>query len=171
MKSLGCFALIGASLLTFSATGCGTNQNPSETSAILPLSGAGGGAFTAYYLGTFALSDCTASKNGRFSFKGGGHASYLQNSNEKGKMSGKRSGSRCVWSGTATLTSKHHPANSVTFSLGLNGSRYHDPCNNALGYVVKRGTGKFAKASGYGTVTFTCNAGKQVDTWSGTLTF
>jgi hypothetical protein len=86
-------------------------------------------------------------------------------------MTGKRYGSRCVWSGKATLTASRHPRNSVTFSLGLNGSQYHNPCNNPIGFVVKRGTGKFANASGNGTMTFSCGSAYYLDNWSGTLTF
>jgi hypothetical protein len=131
----------------------------------------GGGAFTAETSGNYTFSDCSASANGHLKFRGSGRASYLHRVNESGAVKGKNYPPHCVWSGTATLTSRHHKMNSVTFSLGLNGSRYSNPCNNALGYVVKRGTGKFAKASGYGTVAFSCTDSGYLATWSGTLTY
>lgn len=131
----------------------------------------GGGTFTAAYSGSYAFSDCTGSANGHLKFRGNGSAMYLHRSVEVGKITGILSGSHCVWSGKATLTSRRHSKNSVTFSLGLNGDRYHNPCNNALGFVVKRGTGKFVTASGYGTVTFSCGNSSYSDAWSGTLDF
>ncbi len=86
-------------------------------------------------------------------------------------MRDKRFGNRCVWSGSVTLRSSHRLRNSVTFSLGLNFGSRVDPCSNAVGFVVKRGTGKFANAAGNGTVTFTCNGSNYTDSWSGSLTF
>jgi hypothetical protein len=131
----------------------------------------GGGTFNATSSGAGVFADCTASENGHFKFAGDGRASYLHRVNESGKLKGIRSGAHCVWSGNTTLTSRHHAHDSVTFSLGLNGSRYANPCSNAVGYVVKRGTGKYAHASGYGTVTFFCSGNGYADTWSGTLNF
>ncbi|HEY2473807.1 MAG TPA: hypothetical protein VGI19_03305 [Candidatus Cybelea sp.] len=130
-----------------------------------------GGVFSATSSGHSTFSDCAGTTNGHFRFRGGGHASYLQRITESGKLTGREYGTRCVCSGNDTLTSLHHTGNSVTFSLGLNGSRYHDPCNNPVGFVVKKGTGQFANASGYGTVTFNCTNSGYSDTWSGTLTF
>ncbi len=130
----------------------------------------GGGSFVANASGRYHFLVCGGT-NGHFKFSGTGRASYLHAVIESGKMTGKPSGSRCVWSGAATLTSRHHPKNSVSFSLGLNGSALHNPCTNAVGYVVKRGTGKFINASGYGTVTFSCGASSYSDSWSGTLTY
>jgi hypothetical protein len=135
------------------------------------IANAHGGEFNATSAGSDTFSDCTASANGHFKFLGDGRGSYLHVVTEIGKMKGERSGNHCVWSGNATLTSQRRPHDSVTFSLGLNGSRYHNPCNNALGYVVKRGTGRFTQASGYGTVTFTCTGSGYSDEWSGTLNF
>jgi len=156
-------ACSGASFAPGANTGAAANREMPNT---------GGGSFTATSSGNYTFSDCTASGNGRLKFSGNGRASYLHRVNESGALKGKNYPPHCVWSGTATLTSRHHKANSVTFSLGLNGSRYSNPCNNALGYVVKRGTGKFAKASGYGTVTLSCtNSGMYLDDWSGTLTY
>jgi hypothetical protein len=87
-------------------------------------------------------------------------------------MIDKRFSVRCVWSGTATLVSRRHPANSVTVTLGLNDGSRTSPCSNGVGFVVKSGTGKFVNASGYGTVTFTCSGSNTyTDQWSGTLTF
>lgn len=158
-------------LLLLLAAGCsGTSFAPGAASN-REIANTGGGTFSASSSGTDTFSDCTASGNGHFKFLGGGRASYLRRVTESGKLKGNKSGTHCVWSGNATLTSRHHAQDSVTFSLGLNGSRYHNPCNNALGYVVKRGTGKFANASGYGTVTFNCNGSGYSDTWSGTLSF
>lgn len=132
----------------------------------------GGGNFTATSTGSYTFSDCAGSVNGHLKFSGTGHASYLHRVTESGKLKGRVYPPHCVWSGTATLTSRRHKKDSVTFSLGLNGSRYANPCNNAVGFVVKRGTGRFSNASGYGTVTFSCSgSGIYVDSWSGTLTY
>jgi len=152
----------GASFAPGASTGAAANRQMPNT---------GGGAFTATYSGSSSFSDCTGTGNGYFKFRGKGRAVYLNRSIEVGKLTGTRSGSHCVWSGNATLRSRHHSKNSVTFSLGLNGDRYHNPCNNALGFVVKRGSGKFLNASGYGTVTFSCSNSTYSDAWSGTLTY
>lgn len=161
--------IFGCSGASF-APGSTPNRETNSGSVVVGKD-SGGGAFSAKSSGHSSFSDCAGTANGRFRFRGGGHASYLHGITESGKMTGKRYGSRCVWSGNATLTSRHRARNSVTFSLGLNGSRYHNPCNNAVGFVVKKGTGEFANASGYGTVTFSCTNSGYSDIWSGTLTF
>ena len=159
-------------LLLLLVAGCSGGSLAPGAAPNREIANTGGGAFTASSSGADTFSDCTASANGHFTFLGGGRASYLHRMCESGKLKGRRSGSHCVWSGTTTLTSRHRAQDSVTFSLGLNGSRYHNPCNNALGYVVKRGTGRFSNASGYGTVMFFCtDSGTYLDTWSGTLTY
>lgn len=155
------------------APGAETIGAPTNSGSATVRQNTGGGAFTAQYSGPYSFAPgCTASANGHLKFSGSGHASYLHRSTESGKMTGKLHGSRCVWSGKTTLTASRRSRNSVTFSLGLNGSQYHNPCNNAVGFVVKRGTGKFANATGNGTVTFSCtDSGFYLDKWSGTLTF
>jgi len=164
----------GTLLLLLLVAGCsGASVAPgASTGAAMVEPNTGGGSFTAKSLGSDTFSDCAGSASGHFKFSGTGHASYLHRVTESGTMKGKVYPPHCVWSGTATLTSRRRVQDSVTFSLGLNGSRYHSPCNSAVGYVIKRGTGKFAKASGYGTVTFTCvSSGAYFDEWSGTLNF
>jgi hypothetical protein len=152
----------GAPFAPGASTGAASNREIPNT---------GGGAFTATYSGSSTFSDCTATGNGYFKFRGKGKATYLNRSIEAGKLTGTRSGSHCVWSGNVTLRSRHHSKNSVTISLGLNGDRYNNPCNSAPGFVVKRGTGKFLNASGYGTVTFSCSISTYSDAWNGTLNY
>lgn len=154
-------------------SGCSGAAVPpaSSTGATVFEPNSSGGSFAANSDGGYHFLDCGGT-NGHFKFSGTGHASFLHRITESGHMKGKIAPPHCVWNGTATLTSRHRPKDSVTFTLGLNGSRYHNPCTNAVGYVVKRGTGKFANASGYGTVTFSCtDSGIYLDDWSGTLNF
>lgn len=172
MQSPGHSTLTVATLLAIAVAGCG-NQNYAVggSPARFSDSRAAGGAFTAKYSGSFTLTSCTPSKNGHFNFNGTGSAAFLHRSSESGQITDKRFGTVCVWSGSATLVSKRHSRNSITVSLGLNQGSHTSPCNNAVGFVVKSGTGKFAHASGSGTVTFNCAASTYTDAWSGTLTF
>ena len=173
MQSLRRLAQIAPVLLAVSTAACG-NQSLSNPGSVTPLAARtnGGGTFAAHYAGNFTLTSCTASKSGHFTFSGNGSGSFIHLSTENGHMIDKRLSVRCVWSGTAKLVSKRHPGNSITVTLGLNDGSRTSPCSNGVGFVVKSGTGKFAGASGYGTVTFTCSGSKTyTDQWSGTLTF
>lgn len=173
MQSLRYSATVGAAFLVLTSAACGS-QNFSSPSSFTPLAAHAnaGGAFAAHYAGDFSLTSCTGSTNGHFTFSGKGSGSFINLSSEKGHMVDKRFSVRCVWSGTATLVSRRHPANSFTVTLGLNDGSRTSPCSNGVGFVVKSGTGKFVNASGYGTVTFTCSGSNTYsDQWSGTLTF
>jgi hypothetical protein len=160
-------------LLVLTTAACGSQKFSSPSSFTPSAAHANaGGAFAAHYAGKFSMTSCTASANGHFTFSGKGSGSFIHLSSEKGHMVDKRFSVRCVWSGTATLVSRRQPGSSVTVTLGLNDGSRTNPCNNSVGFVVKSGTGKFAKASGYGTVTFTCSGtNAYTDQWSGTLTF
>jgi len=157
-------------LLLLLLAGCSGTSLPPNAAANRAMTNSSGGAFTGSSSGGYTFLGCTASANGYLKFRGGGHASYLGYDSESGKMRGQRFGSRCVWSGSATLTSRHRGHSSVTFGLSLKGSRHRNPCGDAVSYVVKHGSGKFANASGYGTVTFDCSD-SYLDEWSGTLSF
>ena len=125
-----------------------------------------GGAFSGGYAGTYSGGgSCIA----RFSFSGSGAASFIHGSTELGSMNAEMQ--TCEFVGTATITSKLHPGNTITVGLGPSG----EPCNfrtRILGvsFTVRSGTGKFRNATGSGKVKFTCGSG-YTDKWSGTITF
>ncbi|HYL26446.1 MAG TPA: hypothetical protein VEW74_01360 [Candidatus Nitrosotalea sp.] len=132
-----------------------------------------GGGFVAQYIGKFKWTPCSKNDAGRFSFRGSGRAEYLHESTESGDLSGKLTGRTCTWSGTATLASLRHPANSVTFSVRLKDRDGFGPCRNGINFVVKRGAGKLLHASGSGAVLLACTGtfhGSNIDSWNGSLT-
>jgi hypothetical protein len=133
---------------------------------------ASGGTFSATYSGNYTLSSCSSSNSGHFTFSGSGSGSFIHSSSEDGSMT--QSAFSCVWSGTATLTSKLHPRNRITVRLSLNHTTRNSPCNpmhEQVVFIVTGGTGKFANAAGRGTILFSCNNGNYTDQWSGTITF
>jgi len=76
----------------------------------------------------------------------------------------------CGWHGTATLTSKLNPSNTIT--ANIQPFRGAAPCGNLVFFGVTGGTGKFAHASGNGNVRFNCSSdGTYTDRWSGTLKY
>lgn len=150
--------------------GCSGGSFAPGTAANHAMAHSGGGAFAGGASGGYTYLNCTIGANGYLKFRGGGHASYLGYDSESGNMRGQRLGNRCVWNGSVTMTSRHRGHPSVTFSVHLKGSRHRSPCGDAVRYVVEHGTGKFASASGYGTVTFDCSD-SYFDEWSGTLNF
>lgn len=132
---------------------------------------ASGGAFNANYSGNFTLRGCPG---GQFNISGSGSASFIHGSSEKGYMSTNPNG--CGWIGAVTLTSTLHPRNTITAFLSLNNFPQNNPCsprfNLKVRYLISSGTGRFANATGSGTVVFTCHGdGTYSDQWSGTITF
>lgn len=157
-------------VLLLCLAGCSGTSFPPAVATSHAMTNYRGGAFSGGSSGRYTFLDCAASANGYLKFLGGGHASYLGYDTENGKIRGQRLGNQCVWSGSATLTSRRRGHSTVTFGLSLKGSRHHNPCGDAVSYVVKQGTGKFANASGVGTVTFDCSD-SYLDAWTGTLNF
>lgn len=137
-----------------------------------------GGAFSAGYAGSDTLLAChVPDGQGSFKFSGTGTGTFIHTSNEQGSMSGNVF-EGCGWTGSATLSSASHPRNSIIVNLslarpGLGG--FNTPCNThgkKITFSVSGGTGRFALATGSGTVMFTCNSnGSYTDRWSGTITF
>ena len=149
----------------------GTLNQLSKPAAISP---AHGGAFSANASGGYTLV-CRMESFGDFSFSGNGKASFLHGMQESGKMS---NGFDCngKWSGAATLIAERNRNNTVSVNL-VGSCRVHclSPCQSAVTFTVTGGTGRFAHATGSGTVQFTCTNpygnGTYTDAWSGTLNF
>ena len=157
------------SLLAHSSGVSGTPQAQS----MLPSRG---GAFRAAYAGTYTLGTCSAvHHNGSFQFSGTGSASFLYKSSEMGTMYSYYIPTGCGgWGGSAVLTNTRHPRDSITVSLHGRGSQYAYPCTggqNLCSFSVTGGAGRFAHATGSGTVKMTYNNGTYTDAWSGTLQF
>jgi len=133
--------------------------------------GESGGSLTGAYSGTETGGNICALLN-TFTFSGRGAATFLRRSTESGSMTW-NTGFSCNLRGSATITSIRNPANSVT--VFLRGSV--QPCDprHPVSYTVSGGTGRFAHASGSGSVQFACpnnaGGGNYTDQWSGTLTF
>ena len=136
-----------------------------------------GGAFSATYSGSQSLRVCNPPDgDGSFRYTGVGFGSFIRKSTESGSLLGDVHQS-CNWGGKTTITSKFHPQNSITMGLSLRGFQTGTPCAPRFGqkvmFTVLSGTGKFANATGSGTVLFTCNGnnGTYTDQWAGTITF
>ncbi len=70
------------------------------------------------------------------------------------------------------MGSKEDPANSITMALESESAAcVRGPAT--MTFTIKGGTGKFAQATGSGTVVFRCFGfrGTYTDTWSGTIKF
>lgn len=129
---------------------------------------ANGGAFSASYSGQYSLTPC-----GTFKIVGSGYGSFIHKSSETGTM-GIVPNMECnSWSGQATLVNTLRPRNTITVMLSATGT---SPCTPRIGthvgFGVISGTGRFAHATGGGTIKFTCNSdGTYTDHWSGTISF
>ena len=128
-----------------------------------------GGSFSGGYSGTYSERGCVEPhQGGKFDFVGTGAVSFLHHSVEEGQLYLGIISRTCyrVWKGNVTLTSSKDANNAIKMSLSGN-----TPCGT-LSYAVISGKGKFAKASGSGTVKLTCKtSNKYSDQWSGTLRF
>ena len=148
--------------------GCTSQQHPS----VFPIDRLGalrtsGGVFGAKYAGTWSGTDaCVFLKE--MMFAGAGSATFLHRSTENGSIGWFRE-PYCNPTGTMTLTVTSRPRSSVVVYLrgGL-------PCESyrPVAFQVMGGTGRFANASGSGTIKFTCrNNHTYSDVWNGTLKF
>ena len=128
-----------------------------------------GGSFQAGYAGAETGGySCLLSHP--FKFSGTGSAAFLHASSESGSMVWGH-GYTCDMQGSATLTSTNHPRNSVTVRL-----EYELPgCERSfrgIPFTVIGGTGRFANATGSGTIQLSCHSnGTYTDKWSGTITY
>ena len=128
-----------------------------------------GGPFSARYAGTETGGNLCL-LNDPFKFSGTGSATFLHATSESGSMVWSH-GFNCDLVGSATLTSSNRPHNSVTVRL-----EYQLPgCERSfkgIPFTVTGGTGRFANATGNGTIRFACQSnGTYTDQWSGTITF
>src|SRR4029077_10441950 len=136
---------------------------------------ASGGTFYATYSGTFTQVLCSPPDGfGSMKFSGDGSGAFIHSSTESMSFTGSDTG--CTWSGTATLTNRLHPRNSITVGLNLAPSFDNNPCHTNgkhIVFTITSGTGKFALATGSGIVRVACNlgAGTYSDQWSGTISF
>lgn len=131
------------------------------------LKPAAGGSFTASYAGTFTELCLDARRPPRvacaYKFDGSGGGTVIRRSILKGKLFCSLSGGS---SGLFKLKSRKHPADRVYASA--------TPCGGSgVSYTITGGTGKFANASGNGTVSFSLDYSNNTFTssWTGTLNF
>lgn len=136
---------------------------------------ASGGSFSASYSGTWTARNFPCEEPplpGSFTFNGNGSGSFIH-------MSGEHIffiGCTVPWHGTATLTSSRFPNNSITATVDhvLARSNPCDAFGRHVDFTVTGGTGRFASATGSGTIAITCHgntSGTYTDQWSGTITF
>jgi hypothetical protein len=122
---------------------------------------AAGGPFSGSYSGTYSHSSCgfrcTAT-----TFSGKGRASFLHGGTESGIVKVNCAIEGCNGIGSATLTSRANPANSITLTLATHYGTWR--------WTVSSGTGKFAHATGNGEYTSTAGSGNTYDDqWKGTI--
>lgn len=145
--------------------GLETNATTSQTSASRPASG---GAFWGAYSGAYKQGFNKRRAFCFFKFQGIGHALFLGQGTEKGHQTTSNAPCKGQWYGYAILTSAANQGDTITVRLQSGG---YSPCTNSPRGKVLRGTGKFAQATGFLYVTFTCSNGTYRDQWSGTLNF
>ncbi len=160
-------------------SGCGGSQSSIAPTSLTEMNDratrgapSAGGAFSGAYSGHYTLV-CRLSLS-QFSFSGTGSASFIHASSEQGKLRERNGGCQNQpWSGTATLASFRHPANTISVSLSVNRIDGRAPCSTfPCNFSVTGGTGKFKNAAGSGTLTITeLGSNTYSDTWSGTVTY
>jgi hypothetical protein len=122
-----------------------------------------GGTFTAAFSGQYSWF-------GQFRFSGSGNASFLRAATEAGNVS-QDCGPNCYPDGFDTLTSDKNSENGIKVTWT---GPYRGNFCEKLNWKVVSGTGKFANATGSGTMTATCsggNSGTYTDVWAGTINF
>jgi len=164
-------------IVVLGLVGCGSAERAAVNT---PISSHGlresGGAFSATYAGNYRFNGCAPPDGfGRFEARGVGSASFVHASFEHVTIDGNVF-NQCSWSGNATITNATHHLNTITMSIvgATLFGRHLPPCDSQKPetWTVTGGTGRFANASGSGTVAFTCQTnGSYTDQWTGTLTF
>jgi hypothetical protein len=107
-----------------------------------------------------------------FTLSGSGRGAFIHASTEIGQVISFRS--TCAWTGAATLVSSANANNSISVAFNSVMRKGQDPCHHPVNFVVGHGTGKFAKVTGSGVVTFSCigsTSGTYTDHWAGSITF
>lgn len=141
-----------------------TQQFANSTESKLAASRLSGGTFKASYSGHYLrYSD---HEGVLYEFRGSGAASFLHRSHERFRwafvlgLSGKTS------SYTITLKSSKSPTDRIKVTVGQPPA----PCGSNS-YVVTGGHGRFAHATGSGTINITCKSSDYTytDAWTGTL--
>jgi len=160
--------------------GCGGSPTPQTgTQALAPkgsrLQHADGGEFSAHYTGWFSKSDGCRHIVPDFGFipyndfRGEGHASFLEASGEVGIAESLETSGPCSLSYPYfIMTSEKNPHDAIYLDA-------ETPLDGKAKYTVIKGTGRFAKATGSGTWSFTLKDHAEgityEDTWTGTLNF
>lgn len=137
---------------------------PPSSSSNVRVAPAHGGAFSGAYSGQSTYRRC-GKRFGEFVFSGSGSASFLGRSVESGTIDDYIYSTCSTWQGQVFLQSSKHPDNSLSIAV-YDGT----PCKKPFKYSVVAGYGKFAGATGSGSVLFTCTK-NYTDRWSGTLNF
>jgi hypothetical protein len=163
--------MVIAAILASLAAGCsgGSSSLPArsgssaavEAQSVLPQRG---GAFNASFNGTYTRF------GSEYRFRGGGTASFPHVAAESG-YEDLHCAPNCYPEGSDTITSDKNRANSIEVSLS---GAYRGHFCGTLNWTVSRGTGKFANATGSGTMSSTCGGsvrGTYTNTWSGTINF
>ena len=131
-----------------------------------------GGSFSVNDSGNYSRSGCGPFGAGHFSFSGSGVGTFIHGNKESGSMGSAKG--QCVFTGTAKIVSKRLPANSIAMTLGSSTLPCFHTRSTTMTFTINGGTGRFAQATGSGTVVITCgpaNAGTYTDVWSGTIRF
>jgi hypothetical protein len=125
-----------------------------------------GGAFSASYSGHYSVHTCVPCP-ARWRFRGSGNAKFLRPSDERMNWTFVLGFLHSEPANSAKLTSLHSKMDSIKVTISVR----HE-CNGSNRYKVTGGTGRFAHATGSGTITTTCKGlprGAYSDQWSGTL--
>lgn len=158
-----CYVII-AGVAAMSLTGCGSGGTAlppgarSENAASPAAhSAARNRVFRAAYSGEYMCKPYGSGIRVWAIFHGRGSASFLRRSKEQIVYGG------CGSSGTFTLW---HPP----YTASIHGNLVGAECSTDT-YTVTGGTGRFVKATGSGTVTFSCSDETYSDQWSGNIKF
>jgi len=131
-----------------------------------------GGTFTVNDSGGYYRTGCGGFQSGNFLFRGSGVGTFIHSNKESGDMVSPKNS--CTFSGTAKMMNKVRPANSITIALSSHSQHCFHSHSTTMTFTINGGTGRFALATGSGTVIFQCGpggSGAYTDVWSGTISF